>query len=51
MTSAQSHLSKLDPQIREFWLDCFELFCLFVSREKAERCAWKATADAFKGMV
>ena len=51
MTSTQSHLAKLDPQVLDFWFDCVELFEMFVSREKAEKWAWRATAEAFRGVV
>jgi hypothetical protein len=51
MTSAQSHITKLDPQVIDYWQDCFDLFAQFVSRAKAEKWAWLVTADAFKGIV
>lgn len=52
MTSAtQSHIAKLDAQVQDYFFDCVELFERFVSREKAERWAWLATAEAFEGVV
>ena len=51
MTSTQSHIAKLDPQIQDLFFDYLELFERFVSRGTAEKWAWLATAEAFDGVV
>lgn len=44
------HISKLDPQVQDFFFDCVEMFERFVLHETAERWAWLATAEAFDGV-